>query len=60
MDEALGLSKWQVENQAQSEDGFDCQVGKLLGATLLAVVHGSPGLDGVLREPEGDVASVSE
>jgi hypothetical protein len=60
MDEALGLSEWQMENQAQGEDRFDCQVGKLLGAALLAVVHGSPGLDGVLREPGGDVASVSE
>ena len=60
MDEALGLSKWQVENQAQGEDGFDCQVGKLLGAALLAVVPGSPGHDGVLREAEGDVASISE
>ena len=60
MDKALGLSKWQVENQAQGEDSFDCQIGKLFGATLLAVVHGSPGLDGVLREPEGDVASISE
>ena len=60
MEQALGLSKWQVENQAQGEDGFDCQVGKLLAATLLAVVLGGPGLDGFLREPEGDVASVSE
>jgi hypothetical protein len=57
---ALGLSERQVENQAQGEDSFDCQVGQLFGASLLAVVHGSPRLDGVLREPEGDVASVSE
>ena len=48
MDKALGLSERQVENQAQGEDGFDCQVGELLGASLLAVVLGSPGLDGVL------------
>ena len=60
MDEAFGVSERQVENQAQGEDSFDCQVGKRLGASLLAVLHGSPGLDGVLREPEGDVASVSE
>ena len=60
MDEALGLSERQVEYEAQGEDGFDCQVGKLLRASLLAVALGSPCLDGFLREPDGDVASVSE
>ena len=49
-----------MENQAQDEDRFDCQVGKRLGASLLAVGHGSPGLDGVLREPEGDMTLPSK
>ena len=58
--EALGLAKWEPVDQTQCQLGLDGQVRVLARGTALAGAYWSPRLDGVLRDPQGDVASSYE
>ena len=59
-DEALGLSQRQVEDRSQGQCGYDRQVGVPPLSTRTASRRRIPRANGLLVEPDRDVAAVSE
>ena len=48
MNEALGLSQWEMEEEPDGEDRLDGQVGILFLTARLAIILWRPGRDGLL------------
>ena len=58
--ETLGLSKREVEDQAERQGGLDSEVRVLGLGSALSLRLRVPLLDGRSGEPEGDAAAVDE
>ena len=60
LQETLGLTKRQAEDDAQSQGGQDCQVRVPPLASAQTVLCGRPGGDRLLAQPDRDVAAAPE
>ena len=60
MEEALGLAQWQAKEQPEHERRLNCDDGINRRGTSLTGHRRRLGVDGVLTDPQGDVATTAE